>query len=121
VLEPDDLPQLAVEVEDHAVLEVVGGGHAGVPLLLGVGGPVTWTVRETSRRATPESSTQPALPLNPHSPSSSAAASSPPAAPRAPAVDVSDVRRARSGRRPRPRPTRTGARRQRRRGPPPRR
>jgi len=35
VLEPDDLPELAVEVEDHAVLEVVRRCHvAGFSLLV---------------------------------------------------------------------------------------
>src|SRR5262249_13946600 len=37
VLELHDGPQLAVEVEDQAVLQVVGGGHACVRLRLRIG------------------------------------------------------------------------------------
>src|SRR5262249_33221838 len=65
VLEPDDLPELAVEVEDHAVLEVVGGGHARVPLLLGNGGPARGPFDRTSRRATSGSRTAPPGSRNP--------------------------------------------------------
>ena len=37
VLEPDDGPQLPVEVENHAVLQVVGGCHAQLsPVVVGV-------------------------------------------------------------------------------------
>jgi hypothetical protein len=32
VLEPDDGPQLPIQVEHHAVLEVVRRCHAGIPL-----------------------------------------------------------------------------------------
>src|SRR4029077_3554134 len=54
VLEPDDLPELAVDVQHHAVLQVVGGGHAGVPLPVGASGP---TPVARSGRATSDSST----------------------------------------------------------------